>query len=123
MPNETFIQSDNLFNLSVVEQMCRGKEDKILKMIVTFVDTIAVALCEIKQAYEQLDITAIQRTAHRIKPTLAIYAITALEEEMNQLSKLGNHLKSIKDLGIWVEKTDKVLTCVIEKMKKDFWTS
>ena len=112
--------SDKLFDLSMIEKMCRGNKDTILKMINTFIRTITDAVEELKQACQKNDFLTIQKTAHRIKPTLAIYGIAKLEQEICQMEKLEEEPGNINRLGIWMEKLDNILASVIRQLKTDF---
>jgi len=115
------IESKTLYDLDMVEKMCRGKHSTILKMVNTFITTMTMGGLEIEQAWEKMDLQAIQNIVHRIKPTLAIYGITSLEKNILQLETVGNDPASFNDLKSSVENINTVIAQVVTDLKNKYF--
>lgn len=111
---------EKLYDLTMVEAMCRGNKDKILKMVVTFTRTITEAVDELLQAYTIMDITAIKKIAHRIKPTLAIYSVSAIGDEVLVLEHYEGNGDNNSHLGSMIVKIEQVVTSVVNELKKEY---
>jgi len=109
----------NLYNLTTVLQMCRGNNEKVLKLVNTFITTTTAAVAELQQASQLGDTTSIQRIAHRIKPTLSIYGIHQLEQEINLLMNIEKEVAPQDNLQVRIEKVSDHLTEVIKTMRAE----
>jgi HPt (histidine-containing phosphotransfer) domain-containing protein len=118
--NNTTANHEKLFDLSMIEKICRGNNDALTKMISTFISHIPLSVEEIKKAYREKDLETVNKTAHRIKPVLAIYAIVKIEREIRLLEKLSPEAMSKADTGLIINKLDQVVNSVALQMKKEF---
>lgn len=111
-----------LFDLSMIDTICRGNREKKQKMIHTFLCTIPAAVHQIKEAYQATDLRTISELAHQIKPTLAIYAITILEYEIGQIEYLAKNGFYSDQLGGLITALDSTIGSVTGQMKQQLIT-
>jgi HPt (histidine-containing phosphotransfer) domain-containing protein len=99
---------EKLYDLGMIDRLCRGDINKTKKMVELFIHDIPASVEEIKQAYKKLDYITLKKTAHRIKPVLALYSIVKIENDLAMIENSGieenvtpeleskiNHLSSI----------------------------
>jgi HPt (histidine-containing phosphotransfer) domain-containing protein len=116
---DTANSAEKLYELSMIEQLCRGNQEQVIKMITVFIEQVPPSVEEIKMAYSNRDFTAIKKTAHKIKPTLTYYGIAVLEKDIRFIEALAE-TESIHELAVKIKKLDEVITTVAAQMKKDY---
>lgn len=117
---DTSVQSEKLYDLSLVEKICRGNIEILRKMIQTFLSTIPSAIDEIKLALNRMDFETIKKTTHRIKPTLAIYAVVKIEKDILRIEELAKNETGDNELRLKIGKVDEVVTSIVCAMKNEF---
>ena len=113
-------EGEKLFDLSLIEKLCRGKEDIRERMIRSFITTIPKAIDELHRAHLERDFYTLQTTAHRIKPTLGIYAIVKVEQEIRSIERLAKDQMATIELQRAIEKTSWVLREVVAQMNSQY---
>ncbi|MGG9961976.1 Hpt domain-containing protein [Ferruginibacter sp. SUN106] len=119
IPANAVNSPEKLYELSMIEQLCRGNQEQVIKMISVFIDQVPPSVEEIKIAYGKRDFLAIKKTAHKIKPTLTYYGIALLEKDIRFIEALAE-TESANELAIKIKKLDEVITAVAAQMKKDY---
>ena len=117
---QNIIQNQRSYELSMIETMCRGNQEKINKMISVFIDQVPASVDEIKSAYHKNDFTTIKNTAHRIKPSFAYYGIANIEKEINQIETLAIKGIASTEIENKIIKLEQVVNQVVSEMKRDF---
>lgn len=112
--------SEDLYDLCMIERLCRGNQEQVKKMISVFIKQIPQALEEIKSAFLRKDFITIKNTAHRIKPILSYYAIVKIEKDIRQVEALAKDEMATMEMELRIKKIDEVLTQVVAEMKKTF---
>jgi HPt (histidine-containing phosphotransfer) domain-containing protein len=115
----TEIKDEKLYDLSMIELLCRGKQEKVKKMVEVFIEEIPKAVREIKSAYSNNDFTTVRNVAHRIKPTLSYYAIVKIEKDIKQMEKLAEQGAASTELELIIKKLETVIDQIIEQMKNN----
>jgi HPt (histidine-containing phosphotransfer) domain-containing protein len=115
----TEIKDEKLYDLSMIELLCRGKQEKVKKMVEVFIEEIPKAVREIKSAYSNNDFTTVRNVAHRIKPTLSYYAIVKIEKDIKQMEKLAEQGAASTELELIIKKLETVIDQIIEQMKSN----
>jgi HPt (histidine-containing phosphotransfer) domain-containing protein len=110
---------EKLYDLCMIEHLCRGKKEKVNKMVMLFIDDIPKTVSLIKLAYEQSDFATIKNLAHKIKPTLSYYAVVKLEKDMKQIEKLALEGQKTEELGLKINKLESVIHQIVDDMKKN----
>ena len=111
--------TEKLYDLSMIEQLCRGNQEQVKKMMTVFINQVPQAVEEIRMAYSNKDFATIKNTAHRIKPTLSYYAIVTIEKDVQQIEAMAKEGFSTIELEVKINKLAAVITQVAEKMKQD----
>jgi len=119
LQSNTVTPVEKLYDLCMIDRLCRGNQDKVKKMVEVFINTAPQSVEEIKIAYLQGDFAVVKKVAHRIKPTLSYYAIIKIEKDILQIEKLAKEGLPCTELEQKIIKVDEVISQVIEKMKQD----
>lgn len=114
------MQSIKLYDLQLIDKMCRGDEEKIAKMVSVFIDQISQSTQEISTAYAEKDFVRIERLVHKIKPTLTYFGTSSLEKEANQLEDLLLNKSEQSELESKILSFNALTKEVVDKIKNDF---
>ena len=111
---------EKLYDLQLINKMCRGNEEQVRKMVILFVEQISNSMKEIETAYHEKDFIKIRKLAHKIKPTLSYFGTTQLEAEFKDTVSLlsEEHISAKADT-----KVKNLLTMtsnVVQEIKNDF---
>ena len=117
---ETLLHTEQLFDMSYVNKICRNNPDAIKKMVTVFINTIPAAIDEIKQLYERQDYDAVKKTTHRIKPVIMYYAIVKAERIILDIEKMAKNRLWLDGLGNKIEVLKNTVAEVVTEMKKEF---
>ena len=114
------MQSIKLYDLQLIDKMCRGDEEKIAKMVSVFIDQISQSTQEISTAYAEKDFVRIERLVHKIKPTLTYFGTSSLEKEAIQLEDLLLNKSEQSELESKILSFNALTKEVVDKIKNDF---
>jgi len=119
---ETNTHSDpeQLYDLTMVDKMCRGNQESVLKMVNVFISQISQSVEEITVAYQKKDFGKIKNELHKVKPTLTYYGTAKIEKELLVLEKLVAGTFTGKEIEININTLNAITTQTIAKMKLDF---
>lgn len=109
-----------LYDLQLVDKMCRGNKEQIFKMVEVFVDQISQSILEIETAYSENDFLKINNLAHKIKPTLAYFGTSKLANEFLLTEDLLSKEIASSELDLKITNLNKIAKEVIVEMKNDF---
>lgn len=109
-----------LYNLQLVEKMCRGNQEQIAKMAEVFVEQIIDAINEIEAAYTEKDFIKIVRLSHKIKPTLAYFGTDQLAEEFLLTEDLLSNEITAPEVDMKIASLKLIAQEVVVQMKNDF---
>ena len=112
--------TEKLYDLCMIEQLCRGNQEKVKIMVKVFIDQVPHSVEEIKLAFNKRDFVKIKNVAHRIKPTLSYYAIVKIEKDIQQIERLAKEELATPELELRIKKLDEVINEIVSQMKKDF---
>lgn len=116
----TLREGEKLFDLSLIEKLCRGNEEVRERLIRSFTVTIPKAIDDLHRAHLERDFSTLQRTAHRIKPTLGMYAVVKVEQEIRSIERLAKDQMATIELQRAIEKTSWVLREVVTQMNTQY---
>jgi HPt (histidine-containing phosphotransfer) domain-containing protein len=100
--------------------MCRGDEEKIVKMVKVFIDQTSQAILEILNAFSEKDFLRIEKLAHKIKPTLTYFGTAKLEKELINLEDLLIQKSELAEIDLKIQSFNILTKTVVAKMKNDF---
>lgn len=113
------LQSEDLYDLCMIERLCRGNQEQVKKMVSVFVKQVPQTMEEIKSAYAKRDFITIKNAAHRVKPILSYYAIVKIEKDIRQVEALAKDEMATFEMELKIKKLDEVLAQVVGAMKKN----
>jgi HPt (histidine-containing phosphotransfer) domain-containing protein len=109
-----------LYNLTMVDKMCRGNQESILKMVHVFISQISQSVEELTVAHQKKDFGKIKKEIHKVKPTLTYYGTPKIEKELVQLEKLVAGTFTEEEIERNINALNTITTQTIAKMKTDF---
>jgi len=104
-----------LFNLSRLEDICKGNTDFVQQMLKIFITESERAIQEMNTALSTNDIQTIANTAHRIKPSVESLRINALKDIILQLEAMKPGA-AIENAISGVTQVETVLRQVMEQL-------
>ena len=72
--------SDKVYNLSQLEELAGGNEEFVNSMVETFLEHTPSQLQEMLNAYRENDMNLLGSIAHKIKPNIDLFEISAIHE-------------------------------------------
>lgn len=118
--SNTHVEADQLYNLTMIDKMCRGNEDSVKKMVGVFIRQVAQSVEEITNANQKSDLEKIKNEIHKIKPTLSYYGTAKIEKELLALEKLITETSTGQEIEININTLNTIKSQTIAKMKSDF---
>ena len=109
-----------LYNLSLIEKMCRGNEKQIEKMIQAFMRQTSRSILELKFASAENDFLKIRAIVLKIKPSFTYFGSVKLENEVKVIEALFLGELEIVNLQSRIDILMDLVHQVISKMKNDF---
>ena len=116
----TLSDSKQLYNLTMVDKMCRGNQKSVLKMVAVFISQVSKSVKEITGAYQKTHIEKIKNEIHKIKPTLSYYGTLKIEKELRVLEKLVAGTFTAGEIEMSINTLHIITTQTVAKMKIDF---
>lgn len=113
------INSEKLYDLCMIELLCRGKQEKVKRMVQVFIEEMPKAVEEISLANVHHDFETVRRVAHRIKPTLSYYAIVKIEKDMKQIERLAEQDTPSEELSRLIQKLENLIHDIVHQMKNN----
>jgi HPt (histidine-containing phosphotransfer) domain-containing protein len=102
-------------DLTELKEMAMGNEEFVQKMIHVFLETTQESLTELLDAFEKGDFDTVSTLAHKIKPSIDIMGIKALQDPIRAIE---TNAKATGDqLAGLVPKLDHVLSSVFDELK------
>ena len=111
-------KKDPLFSLVKLEEIAKGNQQFIDKMLRLFIDQVPDSVTEIKRAYKEQDYQAVRKVAHRIKPTIDIMEIISLKKEIRDIEKDAERDQSSIKLQSLIRHLDEVIGKVTDELKE-----
>jgi PAS domain S-box-containing protein len=115
----TISSNQKLYDLSGLRKASRGNEAFVEKMINLFIQTIPDSVKKMKIALDEKDFETLRAIAHRIKPSLNDMRIDDLKYVIRQIEYLATDEPQSNQLPILLQKTERVLSLVIDEIKKE----
>ena len=114
------MSSTKSYDLTVVDQMCRGNQEQVLKMVEVFVDQISQSMQGIETAYSENDFLKIKSLAHKMKPLFTYFGTSKLEKEFLLAEELFSKELISEELDSKITNLNLIVNEVISEMKNDF---
>ncbi len=107
-----------LYDLTYLEEISRGDNDFLNKMVELFVTQMPVNMLQLNEAYEKQDMAALKSIAHKSKSSIDTLMINSLQSVIKEIEWLaikhenGDHLKDL------MMQMNQVIPEVIDQLKK-----
>ena len=111
---------EKLYDLQLINKMCRGNEEQVRKMVTLFVEQISNSMKEIETAYHEKNFTEVRKLAHKIKPTLSYFGTTTLANEFKDTVSLLSQEHISEEVDGKVENLLTMTGDVVQEIKNDF---
>jgi PAS domain S-box-containing protein len=89
---------NNAIDLSYLRKVSNGNEGFVKEMIMTFRDVIPKVAIEIGTCLEKDDWSGLEKSVHRLKPSLTMMGLHAMKEEAMKLEEMAREKKDIQVL-------------------------
>ncbi|MDN3642955.1 PAS domain S-box protein [Lutimonas halocynthiae] len=106
-----------LYDLTKLEDIAKGNQKFIDKMLRLFITQVPDSVFEIKTAYQAGDFEKIKKIAHRIKPTIDIMEIVSLKNDIRDMEKNAEIYQSSERLENLINHLDDVIEEVVGELK------
>lgn len=120
LPLNSDTPNSKLYDLAVINKMCRNNEDQVLNMVEVFIDQISSCSKGIDEAYSENDFLKIKSLAHKIKPLFTYFGTAALEKEFLLAEELFSTGTASTELELKLANFNEMAKEVIRVMKNDF---
>ena len=107
-----------LYRLTKLQDIAKGNQKFIDKMLRLFIDQIPDSVNYIKTAYKEGDFEKIKKTAHKIKPTIDIMEIESLKDDIRHIEKYAEIYQSSEQLENLISHLDEVVERVVEELNE-----
>ena len=111
-----FTKKSALYSTKNLMNVSGNDVEFIVKMLKLFIQITPDLIVKLEDAFQNKDISTIQKTAHYIKPTIDNLEIDALKEDIRALESLHENFNENKNLAALIEKTTKTLALVVQEM-------
>lgn len=122
MNNKGSIDSNykELYNLTMVIEMCRGNQDLVLQLIKVFIQEISKSVEQLIVASEEVNIGKIKEEIHKVKPTLTYFGTGEIRNELLNLESLVRRNSPVYELVESIYAINRITKLSVTKIKKDF---
>ena len=111
------IEKKQLYSLLKLEEIAKGNQEFIHKMIQLFLDQTPVAIENMKLAYQAEEFSEVKAIAHRIKPSIDTLGIRSVKNDIKDIEKNAEHYKTSIQLESLILKLDQVLNQVYKELE------
>lgn len=108
-----------LYDLSQLESISKGDKNFIKKMVELFIREGEKSIHEITEAYNLQNIAKVKSIAHKMKPSIENMGIMCVSEELRVLENAELSLENYEELGLHVQRLEKVMCSVILELKSN----
>ncbi|MGK0412992.1 MAG: HPt (histidine-containing phosphotransfer) domain-containing protein [Polaribacter sp.] len=120
LPQNSNTPNSKLYDLAVINKMCRNNEEQVLNMVEVFIHQISASIKAIDAAYSENDFLKIKSLAHKIKPLFTYFGTDALEKEFLLADELFLTGTASPELELKLTNFNEMTKEVIRVMKNDF---
>ena len=108
---------DTLYDLSKLQEIAKGNQEFINRMIQMFIDQGPSSVKEITEAFKAKDFSKVNKVAHRFKTSVNNMGISALKTDITEIELLAESDPSSEKLGGLIAKLETVIGQVITQLK------
>lgn len=106
-----------LFDLSKLQRIVQDNGEFVAKMVDLFIDLGPASVKEMKEAYAVGDFEKMQKTAHRMKPSIDNMGIALLHNDIRDIEKNAAIYQTSDRLEILMNKVDSIISRITNDLK------
>jgi CheY-like chemotaxis protein/HPt (histidine-containing phosphotransfer) domain-containing protein len=106
-----------LFDLSRLEEIAKGDQQFVNKMVKLFISEATSSVAQIKIAYQDGDFSKVKAIAHRIKPSIDNMGISSLKNDIREIENQAELYQPSKQLDTLITHLATKITLVINDLK------
>ncbi len=110
------ISSEKLYDLTQINELSRGDVAFINSMLTVFKNLASQTILQLYESYKNNDIIAINKLAHKIKPSIDSMGIVSLKDKIRTLEKFNLEENSKSKLKVLINEVSDILQRVINEM-------
>lgn len=111
--------TDSLYSLAGLQDIARGDQDFIQKMILLFSEQSIQIVGQIKQSFNAGQFKEMGEAAHKLKPSIDNLKIHSLEKVTREIERAGKENEQVDNLAEQISFTEAKLIEVVAEMKKE----
>lgn len=111
---------EKLYDLSMIDRMCHGNQEQVIKMVQVFIHQISKSVNEISMASTENNESSLRQEIHKIKPTLSYYGVVKIENSIHLIEQQLTKDTADRDLESGIRKLNKITNKVIDQLELDF---
>ena len=114
---------EKLYDLTQLEQISRGNDAFVKKMVSIFINQTQDSLATIENNIEENNLENISRIAHKIKPSIDQMGIILLKNDIRALESYKMEKGSSREFIQLARRVSNVLKTVLLKLESDGYSS
>ncbi|MBL4710083.1 MAG: response regulator, partial [Flavobacteriales bacterium] len=114
------IQQDRLYSLSFLQEMSRGKQEFVDKMVRMFIEECSKSLSLLNKHHENLEYERVAAIAHRMGPSIDMMKMETIRESVQQIEEFAGSETNLEQLPQLITEVNAVCQSVIEQLKERF---
>ena len=111
---------EKLYDLSMIDSMCHGNQEQVIKMVQVFIHQMSKSVNEISIASTENNESRLKQEIHKIKPTLSYYGVVKIENSIHLIEQQIAKDTADRDLESSIRKLNKITNKVIDQLELDF---
>ncbi|UTW66947.1 PAS domain S-box protein [bacterium SCSIO 12643] len=115
---EKMDSADGLYSMDKLEQISRGSDAFIKKVVGIFIKETELTTGQFKEALEQHDFPEIKKVAHKMKPVIDQLSISSLTDEIRELEKWAEKGENVDRITTIIEKYCEVMNLISEDFQQ-----
>lgn len=108
-----------LYNLNVLQNLSRGNDEFVLKMVGVFVEQTIATIEKIDAALESNNFLEISQLIHKIRPSTESMGVLSIQSEMKTLEKIAKETQNKGQITAIYTLVKKTLLLVISQLQKN----
>lgn len=110
-------EAAKLYDLSAIQKISRGNDEFVEKMISIFIDIVEENTVLLEESLEKDNIEAVNKIAHKLKPSIDQMGITSLEDPVRTIEKYDIQTGTKDELKELITYLNRILSLVVSELK------
>jgi CheY-like chemotaxis protein/HPt (histidine-containing phosphotransfer) domain-containing protein/two-component sensor histidine kinase len=115
---EEIVLDQKLYDLSTLNNLSRGNDEFVLKMLSIFIEQTQETIVMAEEALSIDDLPELSRLIHKIKPSVESLGVILIQKEIKILEQIAKETKSKEEIELLFSKVKSVLGQVVIQLQK-----